>query len=131
MKKNAIYTSLIFITGLFFLSCTENFQNPLKYSRWEMYQYSISGLASPLNIQDTLFFYDEPELIYNGNQTTYRIYQTGSTGLSFQLAMDNTRFGNIVGTVQVQMIEFGEISGVSFSQLGNQNPYIIWMRKID
>lgn len=125
---------VLFLSGvmiIFFASCVNTtLVNPFVETRWELYQYTLPNLANPLPLTDTLFFGQEPNMLYNGNQTVYRIYDTGNAGV-IRLLMNGTPFGDISGLVQLSMIQNGHIIGQTFGQIGAQGEYQIWLRKVD
>ncbi len=123
----------VLISGSLFVSCSDPAdKNPFLQTRWELYQYSTPGLNVPLTVTDTLYFDEEPTLVYNGNQLVYRVFRdTGNPGANIRLQMEGTPFGNISGIVQKSMIQSGQIIGSAFGQIGSQGQFDLWLRKIN
>lgn len=109
-------------------SVSEN-KTLLNGSKWELYGYKDANMTTMLPLADTLEFGAVPDYRYNKVLLQYNIYDAPN-GPQIRLQLNDTRFGSVMGLVQIASINNGTILGETFDRPTDNASWQLWFKKI-
>lgn len=103
----------------------------MRNTKWVITAHRIGEIGTPTSENDTLNFITIKDYTYNGYVSTYNFYPTIS---SYNLIMNNTRWGNLSGYVFDKNMTDGLIQEIKFVDISTGSPsttgHYLWMKKI-
>lgn len=102
---------------------------------WVITKYRVGDYGEISNRSDTLKFINNSQYKFNGLQSTYSLYQTGnSNGITYNLTLNGTVWGNINGTVNHTNITLGDMPATEFRDISagssNTTKRFLWLNKL-
>lgn len=98
---------------------------------WRLFYYRIGPMGQVMTTNDTLQFLTATTYKFNGNQSTYHLYLTGS---GYNLSLYETTWGNLSGSILSNNLTNGTILGTKFIDISvgssNTTEYFLWMNRI-
>ena len=94
---------------------------------WVITKILLTDLTSD-DRSDTIYFEDDNNYTFNGNASTYDLDVNSS---NIKLTLNNTAWGNLIGTLYEYHLSSGLIDGLIFNDYFIiSNTYKVWMEKI-
>jgi hypothetical protein len=98
---------------------------------WKIFYYRVGPMGEVMSTNDILQFLTASTYKYNGYESTYRLYVTGS---GYNLSLYETPWGNLSGSILSNNLTNGTILGTKFIDIStgssNSTEYYLWMNKI-
>ena len=98
---------------------------------WRLFYYRVGPMGQVMATNDTLQFLTASTYKYNGFQSIYHLYATGS---GYTLSLYETPWGNLSGSILSNNLTNGTILGTKFVDISygssNTTEYYLWMNKI-
>ena len=98
---------------------------------WRIFYYRVGPMGQVMATNATLQFLTATTYKYNGYQSTYYLYPTGS---GYNLSLYETPWGNLSGSILSNNITNGTILGTKFIDISvgssNTTEYYLWMNRI-
>jgi hypothetical protein len=98
---------------------------------WRLSYYRVGPMGQVMTANDTLQFLTTSTYKYNGYETIYHLYVTGS---GYNLSLYETPWGNLNGSILFNNLTDGTILGTKFIDISvgssNTTEYYLWMNKI-
>ena len=98
---------------------------------WIVTGYRVGEFGETISLNDTLSFIDEDTYYLNGNQGVYHLTETMS---GMNLSLYSFIWGDMSGSVNMSMFNYGSIPGVPFTIITpgtvNNTNYYLWINKI-
>jgi hypothetical protein len=98
---------------------------------WRLFYYRIGPMGQVMTTSDTLQFLTSTTYKFNGYQSTYHLYVTGS---GYNLSLYETPWGNLSGSILSNNLTNGTILGTKFIDISvgssNTTEYFLWMNRI-
>ena len=98
---------------------------------WRIFYYRVGSMGQVMTVNDTLQFITPSIYKYNGIQSTYHLYSTGS---GYNLSLYETPWGNLSGSILSNNITNGTILGTKFIDISvgstNTTEDYLWMNRI-
>ena len=98
---------------------------------WKIVYYRVGPMGQVMTANDTLQFLTASTYKYNGYESTYHLYVTGS---GYNLSLYETPWGNLSGSILSNNLTNGTILGTKFMDISNGSSntteYYLWMNKI-
>lgn len=98
---------------------------------WRINHYRVGELGQTIVTSDILEFTSNRAYDFNGNTSTYSLTITGS---GYNLALNETPWGNLSGSILSNNITSGNIPGIPFVNIAsgssNNTRYYLWIVKI-
>jgi len=97
--------------------------------KWVVKEYRVGMMGSITPLNDTIVFNSNGKYTYNGFNSTYSFYSTGSV---YNLTMNYTPFGNISGSLNDYNVVQGIVYGGKFVDISigsSGQVYYLWMER--
>lgn len=98
---------------------------------WKIFYYRVGPMGQVMTTNDTLEFLTSSTYKFNGYQSTYYLYVTGS---GYNLSLYETPWGNLSGSILSNNLTNGTILGTKFIDISvgssNTTEYFLWMNRI-
>ena len=98
---------------------------------WRIFYYRVGPMGQVMTTNDTLEFLTSSTYKFNGYQSTYYLYVTGSGN---NLSLYETPWGNLSGSILTNNLTNGTILGTKFVDISvgssNTTEYFLWMNRI-
>ncbi len=98
---------------------------------WKIFYYRVGPMGQVMTTNDTLEFLTSSTYKFNGYQSTYYLYVTGS---GYNLSLYETPWGNLSGSILSNNLTNGTILGTKFVDISvgssNTTEYFLWMNRI-
>ncbi len=98
---------------------------------WVVTGYRVGEFGEVLPLNDTISFIDKDTYIMNGTQSVYHLTETMS---GMNLSLYSFIWGDMSGSVNMSMFNYGSIPGVPFQIITpgttNNTNYYLWINKI-
>ena len=112
-------------------SSSTNTNQNLIGQTWRLFYYRIGPMGQVMTTNDTLQFLTASNYKYNGYQSTYHLYASGS---GYNLSLYETPWGNLSGSILSNNLTNGVILGTKFIDISvgssNTGEYFLWMNRI-
>jgi len=98
---------------------------------WVVTGYRVGEFGEVLPLNDTISFIDKDTYIMNGTENVYHLTETMS---GMNLSLYSFIWGDMSGSVNMSMFNYGSIPGVPFNIItpgtSNSTNYYLWINKI-
>jgi hypothetical protein len=103
----------------------------LSGQNWVLTGYRVGEFGEIQQLNDTILFIDKDTYSINGMESTYHLTETMS---GMNLSLYSFIWGDISGSVNMSMFNYGSIPGVPFNIItpgtSNNTNYYLWIIKI-